>query len=185
MKPLIVCLLAAFSLPLYASEKQESCSHWMSLFKPMCQRLHQVWHDGDTEGYFTGYAWHNRYTYTPEKISTYNETAWGGGIGKGYFDEKGNWHGLFAIAFLDSHRNVEPAAGYAYQKIFTVHNHLKTGLGLSVLVTSRSDINHNIPFPGILPWASVLYKKVTVAATYIPGTSTNGNVLFVLGKYTF
>lgn len=185
MKRLILFIFVCFSVQLFAAEAEEPCSHWTSFFKPMCMRLHQIWYEGDTEGILTGYAWHNRYTYSPEKIKKYNEAALGGGLGKGFYDEKGNWHALYAMAFLDSHSNVEPAAGYAYQKVFTIHNHLKAGLGFSILVTSRADINNNIPFPGVLPWASIIYKKVTIAATYIPGTSSNGNVLFLLGKYTF
>lgn len=155
--------------------------------QPVCQRLNQVWYEGRDELYLSGYAWHNRYTYTPEKIKTYNEAAWGGGLGKGLFDEKGNWHGLYAIGFLDSHRHIEPAVGYAYLKVATLHNDLKAGLGYSVLVTSRVDYFNGIPFPGALPWASVFYKRVTLAATYIPGISGNknvGNVLYVLGKIT-
>lgn len=173
------------SYQVQASLNTEPCEHWNSLFKPICVRLHQIWTEGTTDTYFTTYAWHNRWTYSHEKIRKYNEAALGGGLGKGFYDEKGNWHALYAIAFLDSHSDVEPAVGYAYQKIFTVHNNLKAGLGYSILLTARSDINNYIPFPGLLPWVSVVYKRATVAATYIPGNSYNGNVLFILGKYTF
>ena len=165
--------------------EHKSCSHVLSFFKPVCQRLQQIWTEGNGELYLSGYAWHNRYIYTPEKIKSYNEKAWGGGLGKGFFDEKGNWHGLFAFAFLDSHKNVEPAAGYAYLKVATLYKDLKAGLGYTVLVTMRPDLNKGIPFPGALPWASVFYKKATLAATYIPGFNNNGNVLYLLVKYTF
>lgn len=185
MKKLIGCLLLLLTTASFATEQTEHCAHWKSFFKPMCQRLRQVWSEGNNELYLSGYAWHNRYTYPAEKIKNYNENAWGGGLGKGLFDEKGNWHGLFAFAFLDSHSNVEPVVGYAYLKVATIHKDLKAGLGYTVLVTSRPDINHNIPFPGALPWASIFYKKVTLAATYIPGFNHNGNVLYVLAKYTF
>ncbi|MDI1351658.1 MAG: lipid IV(A) palmitoyltransferase PagP, partial [bacterium] len=114
-----------------------------------------------------------------------NEAAWGGGFGKGLFDEKGNWHGLSVIAFLDSHSNIEPAAGYTYLKVASLGQELKAGLGFSLLITSRADINHNIPFPGALPWASIFFKKITLSATYIPGFNNNGNVMYLLGKYTF
>ena len=49
----------------------------------------------------------------------------------------------------------------------------------------RPDLNKGIPFPGALPWASLFYKKTTLAATYIPGFNHNGNVLYLLAKYTF
>ena len=187
MKRIISLFSLLFSLNVIANSEiqQETCVHWLSFFKPYCQRLHQVWSDGDLEIYLSGYAWHNRYTYRPEKIKTYNEEAWGTGLGKGLFDEKGNWHGLYLIAFLDSHKNIEPAAGYAYLKVITIYKDLRAGVGYSVLITARPDINHGYPFPGVLPWASIFYKKVSLAATYIPGSSGAGNVLYILGKYTF
>jgi palmitoyl transferase len=185
MKKLITALFFFHSLNVHAEADKEYCSHWFSWFKPVCQRLHQVLDEGANELYISGYAWHNRYIYTPEKINQYNEAAWGGGLGKGLFDEKGNWHGLFAFAFLDSHKNIEPIAGYAYLKVGTVHKDLKIGLGGAVLVTARPDINNGVPFPGALPWLSIFYKKATLGATYIPGFNTNGNVLYLLVKYTF
>src|SRR3989338_7712810 len=103
MKKLITSLLLCISLNGFTAEAPNTCSHWLSLFKPICQRLHQVWSEGDTDLYISGYAWHNRYIYSREKIKSYNENAWGGGLGKSLFDEKGNWHALYAIAFLDSH----------------------------------------------------------------------------------
>lgn len=184
MKRFMICLLMLSSFQSFANQDQP-CDHWLSLFKPMCQRLHQVWTEGYSELYVSGYAWHNRYTYRPEKIKSFNEAAWGGGLGKGLFDEKGNWHGIYAIAFLDSHRHVEPAAGYAYLKVAHLGDHLKAGIGYSVLVTSRVDILNNIPFPGVLPWASIFYKRTTLAATYIPGAAGAGNVLYILAKYSF
>ncbi|MGL6029499.1 MAG: lipid IV(A) palmitoyltransferase PagP [Legionella sp.] len=188
MKKLLALMLLLHSLSPSAQEalvNTESCAHWMSFFKPACQRLNQVWTQGDNELYLTGYSWHNRYTYRKEKIKTFNELAWGGGLGKGLFDEKGNWHGLYAMAFLDSHRHVQPAAGYAYLKVAQLSRDLKAGLGYAVVVTSRVDINHNIPFPGVVPWASIFFKRATLGATYIPGTSNNGNVLFLFVKYNF
>jgi palmitoyl transferase len=185
MKRFITALLLCISLSAFSAEDSQACSHWMSLFKPVCHRIHQIWTEGDTDLYISGYAWHNRYIYSPAKIKRYNENAWGGGLGKSLFDEKGNWHALYAIAFLDSHRHVEPAVGYAYSWMLHLNEDLKAGIGYSVLVTSRVDINHNIPFPGAVPWATLFIKKVSVAAAYIPGNSNNGNVLYVVGKYTF
>lgn len=169
------------------NEAPKGCSYWIPLFKPFCRRLHQVWTEGNKELYLSGYAWHNRFTYSRERLQRkhYNELAWGGGFGKGFFDEKGNWHGLYAFAFLDSHRNVEPTAGYAYLKVAKLSHHLKAGLGFSLLVTARPDILHYIPFPGAVPWAGVFYKRMSLKAAYIPGSSTNGNVLYLVGTYTF
>jgi len=155
-----------------------------SWFKRAAMRLKQVWTEGNSEIYGSGYAWHNRYLYSREKINSYNETAWGGGFGKGFYDEKGNWHALSAIAFLDSHNNIEPAVGYAYLKTAQLGANSRLGLGYSVLLTARPDINHNIPFPGLLPWATYTYKQASLLATYIPGAQHAGNVLFIMGKWT-
>jgi palmitoyl transferase len=185
MKKIFGIALFFLSTCLFAAEQSEPCTHGGSIVTSICKRLHLIWKQGKTELYLSGYAWHNRYTYSQEKIDSYNEAAYGTGLGKGYFDERGNWQGLYAYAFLDSHKNVEPVVGYAYLKVFPIHHEFKAGIGYTLLVTARPDINHNIPFPGALPWASLFYKKVTLAATYIPGFNNNGNVLYLVGKYTF
>ena len=188
MRKFSIGILMLFSLNAFsAEEQQETCSKWFSLFKPVCQRFHQVWTEGNTDLYISGYAWHNRFTYSPKRIriKKYNELAWGGGFGKGFFDERGNWHGLYAFAFLDSHKNVEPVIGYAHLYVAEFDKNFKAGLGYSVLITARPDILHNIPFPGAVPWAGVFFKKLSVKAAYIPGTGSNGNVLYMVGTYTF
>ncbi|MFA6303978.1 MAG: lipid IV(A) palmitoyltransferase PagP [Legionella sp.] len=174
-----------YSLTVFANQNHKSCSRWVSFVKPVCQRLHHIWVDGDTDLYLSGYAWHNRYTYTPEKVQSYNELAWGGGLGKSLFGTHHDWQGIYAIGFLDSHRHVEPAVGYAYLKVASFTPNLKAGLGFTVLVTSRVDIYNGIPFPGVLPWAGIFYKKAAIAATYIPGAVGAGNVLYIIGKYSF
>ena len=179
----LMLLCSVHSTLLFAT-KTPVCTQSTRLFKRACLRLHQVWTQGNTDMYLSGYAWHNRYTYPRERIKTFNEQALGGGFGKGLFDEKGNWHGLYAFAFLDSHRHLEPVVGYDYLKVANLSTNLKAGIGYTVLVTSRVDIFNNIPFPGILPWTGVFYKKASIAATYIPGSSGAGNVLFLVGKYT-
>lgn len=162
----------------------DDCQHGPQWFQHFCHRLHQVWKDGDNELYMTGYAWHNRYIYPPENIHRYNELAWGGGLGKGFYDEDGDWHGLSAFAFLDSHKNVEPAAGYAFLKMFALNENARIGAGYSILVTSRADIIHSIPIAGALPWLSFTYRRAALAATYIPGARGAGNVLFIIAKWT-
>lgn len=167
------------------AESSETCHRWPSWFKPACQRLYNTWTKGEKELYLSGYAWHNRYRYTPEKIASYNEAAWGGGLGKSYYDEKGDWSGFYAFGFLDSHKNIEPAIGYAYLKVAHLNEKAHVGLGYTVLVTARPDILNGIPFPGLLPWASIGYGKASICVTYIPGAQNIGNVLFIVGKYLF
>jgi lipid IVA palmitoyltransferase len=185
MKKLIACLALFYSLTVFGDQIHESCSGWALIIKPVCQRLHHIWVDGDTDLYLSGYAWHNRFTYTPEKIDSYNEQAWGGGMGKSLFGPNHDWQGIYAIGFLDSHRHVEPAVGYAYLKVASVTPNLKAGIGFTIIATSRVDIYHSIPFAGVLPWAGGFYKKAGIAATYIPGAVGAGNVLYIIGKYSF
>jgi palmitoyl transferase len=167
------------------SQSSGPCAHWPSWFQSACSRLHQIWTEGSNDLYLTGYAWHNRYKYSPERVKKYNELAWGGGLGRGLYDEDGDWHGLYAFAFLDSHKNVEPIAGYAFLKTAHLNENLSIGGGLSAFVTARPDIFHGIPFPGVLPWASITYERLTLCATYIPGAKDAGNVLFLLAKWQF
>ena len=167
------------------SDVPEHCQTWPDWLRPVCQRPYETWTEGDLELYVPGYAWHNRYKYSEEKIKTYNEWALGGGLGKGFYDEKGDWHGLYAFVFLESHSKLEPIAGYAFLKTLHMNDTTSAGLGFTVFLTARPDILNNAPFPGILPWASLTYRKIAFLATYIPGAQDVGNVLFLLAKYTF
>lgn len=169
-----LCYLTA--MPLYA--EAETTSWWDKL----TNGISAIWHSDQTDFYFSGYAWHNRWTYSPEKIKKYNELAWGGGIGKTYTDTKGNTHSLSVIAFADSHNKFEPVAGYYYQYMVPVTENTALGLGFTAVVTTRADLFKGRPFVGALPWFSLNYKKVSLGGTYIPGTSGNGNVLFLIGK---
>ena len=165
------------------SAQSKPCSHWPAWARDICLRPYQAWNQGDNELYISGYAWHNRNYYDSDRVHQYNENAWGGGAGKSFYDEKGNWHGLFAFAFQDSHKYLQPVVGYAFLKVLNLTENLKTGLGYTVLVTQRPDIFHGIPFPGALPWTTISYRRASISATYIPGSRNVGNVLFVVAKW--
>lgn len=165
---------------------ESGCKSWPKWFQKICIRAKQIIDEGDNALVLSGYAWHNRNYYSKEKIRTYNETAWGGGVGRGFYDEDHDWHGYFGLAFLDSHKNLEPTLGYAFLKVWEIgKTPFELGLGFSALITARPDINKGRPFPGALPLISLGTKTVTVYATYIPGSSGVGNVLFVFGKISF
>ncbi|WP_082651520.1 lipid IV(A) palmitoyltransferase PagP [Legionella rubrilucens] len=172
--------------PVYANETTP-CASKPWLLRKMCLRLHQIWYEGSNELYLPFYAWHNRFMYTEEKLRTthYNENAWGGGMGKGFYDEDGDWHGLYAMAFLDSHKHVQPVAGYAFLKTLQLSPNARIGGGYSVLVTMRPDIFDGYPFPGAAPWIGLTYKQVSLSAAYVPGGTNIGNVLFVFARLTF
>ena len=180
----ILVLLSSLHQVAFADAAATPCEKWPSSLRFICLRPYQTWTQGNNELYLSGYAWHNRYYYDSERARQYNELAYGGGLGKSFYDEKGNWHGLFAIAFLDSHKNVEPTAGYAYLKVLHLSENARVGLGYSILVTQRPDINSGTPFAGALPWMSINYRRFSISGTYIPGYRKNmGNVLFALMKW--
>ncbi len=167
------------------AETPAHCKNWPDWLKPVCVRPYQAWTEGNNDLYLTGYAWHNRFTYPEHKLGTYNEHAWGGGLGRSFFDEKGDWHGLYAFAFLESHSKVEPIGGYAFLKTFHISETSSAGIGFTVFITARPDILNGVPFPGALPWAGLNYRRASVMAIYIPGSRGVGNVLFMIAKYTF
>lgn len=150
-------------------------------------RLNQIWFDGTTDLYLTGYAWHNRYTYEAQKIrdAKYNEFAEGGGLGRGFYDEDGDWHALYAMGFADSHYNFQPLIGYGFLKMLHLPKTFNAGAGFTWFITQRKDIFHGIPFIGIpLPMVSVGVNRFSIYATYVPGKTNIGNVLFLFGKIT-
>lgn len=101
-------------------------------------------------------------------------------------DEKGNWHGLYAMAFKDSWNKWEPIAGYGWESTWRplADENFHLGLGFTAGVTARDNWNY-IPLPVLLPLASVGYGPVTFQMTYIPGTYNNGNVYFAWMRFQF
>lgn len=139
---------------------------------------------GNSDVYIPLHTWHNRHFYTSEKIDSFNENPWGIGFGKSYLDEQQNWHGFYTMAFLDSHSKIEPIAGYGYTKNWYKKDWF-VGAGYTVFVTARSDINHYLPIPGVLPLVSTGYKNFSLMGTYLPGKTGSGNIAFIWGRYTF
>lgn len=186
-KLLVMVIVGLFVVAASYADEAPACAKMPFLLKKACLRLHQIWVDGDNDVYLTLYAWHNRYTYTPEKMATtiYNERAWGGGFGRSLYDEEGDWQGIYGFAFLDSHNHVQPIVGYGFQKIARVGMDLRLGAGGSVLVTMRPDIFGGYPFPGAAPMVSITFKHFSVNAAYVPGGTNIGNVLFVFTKWQF
>jgi palmitoyl transferase len=141
--------------------------------------------DGNNDVYIPLHIWHNRHFYTDKSIKSYNEVPLGIGFGKSYLDEKNNWHGFYAMEFLDSHNEIEPIVGYAYIKnLIGNKNDVRFGAGYTAIITFRKDSNY-IPLPGILPIASISYKNFSLNGTYIPGGTGNGNVAFFWSTYSF
>lgn len=101
----------------------------------------------------------------------------GFGLGKYRFDDDGDWHALYTIAFQDSHYDVEPIAGYGFQKMWRPADDFRFGVGYTVGVTVRKDLRY-LPIPVIALLLSAEYKQLAVQSTYIPDGEGHGNILF-------
>ena len=88
--------LLLLSTPSFAVTK---CDNWPKWFQKICIRSKQIINEGDNALVLSGYAWHNRHYYTSEKINSYNESEWGAGFGRGFYDEDYDWHAFFGLAF--------------------------------------------------------------------------------------
>ena len=139
--------------------------------------LSQTWHSPDVELYVPINTWHNRNYYQSEEIDDFNERPWGLGAGKYRYDEEGDWHAIYAMAFLDSNKEIEPIIGYGFQKVWRANENLRLGLGYTIGVTVRQDFDY-VPIPLFLPLFSVKYKQVALQSTYVPGGQGHGNILF-------
>ena len=152
-----------------------NADEWMTTFR---ENIAQTWQQPEHyDLYIPAITWHARFAYDKEKTDRYNERPWGGGFGLSRWDEKGNWHGLYAMAFKDSWNKWEPIAGYGWESTWRplADENFHLGLGFTAGVTARDNWNY-IPLPVLLPLASVGYGPVTFQMTYIPGTYNNGNV---------
>ena len=150
------------------------------------QHLSDIWHKGDYEVYVPFWTYHMPYAYSAEKRATFTSYPAGGGIGKGWFNESGNWEGIFAVEFADSHGKPQYQVGYGWVPTWhPLDNQFRVGAGLTAFVFMRSDIANYAPLPGILPVGSIGYGPVDVQVAYIPGGQGNGNVLFWWAKFAF
>lgn len=172
---ILLFALCVFSLSATAgAESTDNPSTWIKVK----DSLSATWTSENYELYIPVNTWHNRSYYSTEKIASYNEQPWGLGVGKYRIDEDGDWQGLYAMAFLDSHNKVEPIVGYGYQKIWRPAEEFRLGVGYTIGVTLREDSNYLLPIPVVAPLFSVGYKELAVQSTYIVGGEGHGNILF-------
>ena len=169
-----------------SSESAESKSWYASAWDTAGQHLSDLWTKGDVELYVPFWSYHLPFAYTPEKRASYTEYPAGGGLGKGWYNASGNWEGVYVMGFQDSHAQPMYMAGYGWVPTWNpINEQSRIGIGATVFLFMRSDINGYAPTPGILPMATVGYGPVDVQVAYIPGGEGNGNVLFWWAKYSF
>lgn len=152
--------------------------------------LTNIAEEGRWDLYLSGYAYHGRNTYTEERIQKLNEKAWGAGVGKTVRNEKGNDESLYFMEIRDSHMHPQWMAGYSYQWIhpITTGSSLEVGAGVTALLMRRTDWFGGVPFPVILPVASIGTQGAKLMATFVPRLSTpkgKGDVILLFAKFEF
>lgn len=145
--------------------------------------ISNAYNNGALEFYLPFETYHLRSKYTAEKIATYQEHPVGFGLGSGLYNEKGNWEGVYAMAFQDSHFKPSYIAGYGWKAIWRPAEDVRLGLGYTAGLMSRADILSYVPFPIVLPLASVAYRNFSLEGTFVPGGKGNGNIFFIWAKW--
>lgn len=106
----------------------------------------------------------------------WNESNWGLGFER-EFDNGSHWVKLaMGNGFVDSQDEMSYMAGGGIMRRFRlprVANEGYVALGAVGFVMTRRDVNHNRPFPGILPAFSVGTRKFALNVTYIPGAAAD------------
>lgn len=86
-------------------------------YHTLSNNVAQTWNEPEHyDLYVPAITWHARFAYDKEKTDKYNERPWGAGFGVSRWDEKGNWHGLYLMAFKDSLISGSPSAATAGRK---------------------------------------------------------------------
>jgi hypothetical protein len=189
VKAVTVSLLCGSFAPVHAAANDahdQQCDYKRDWLSAACERVMRVAREGTWDVYVTGYGWHiDGFDGRRHEL---NPWSYGGGAGKHWTDANGNEDVLFALAFSDSHHNVEPIGGYARQWYTKpVLGGLQAGGGYFVGITARSDVAHYLPVPIALPIGSVRYKKASLMGTFIPRIPglNDGDVAFFWGRYEF
>jgi palmitoyl transferase len=141
------------------------------------RRLEDIWASDRLDLYFPLYTWHNRLLYKPGYTEKYNEIPGGFGFGRSVFDEDGDEHALYIIGFSDSNDRFQPYGGYFFINNFYQKADFRAGIGFSLGFSARYEYQY-VPFPFPLPVLSLMYKNISIQATYVPSGYNEGNVLF-------
>lgn len=154
-----------------------------SWFERLRDPVVDAYDEGTWEFYLPLRTHHLRSKYSAEKIARYQESPLGFGVGRGLYNEHGNWEGVYAMAFQDSHSKPMYSVGYSWKAIWRPAEDVRLGLGYTAGLMSRVDIFSYVPFPIILPVASIAYKNLNLETSYVPGGQGNGNIFFIWAKW--
>lgn len=187
-KPALSSLIVAsflISPPSFAQETEDQ-----GPFEKVGATFKNIAKEGRWDLYLSGFAYHDRSTYTDSHIRKMNEKAWGGGIGKTIRNERGNNESLYFMVIRDSIRRPQWMTGYAYEWIHPIgaSGKLEAGAGITALITRRSDWWGGKPIPGILPIASIGTQNAKLMATFLPRFAApkgKGNVVLLFARIEF
>lgn len=155
-----------------AEQRRSGISGW---FGDAWEGGKRILRDGRTDFLLPMYSWHPAFAY-PNRDAQ-NHYSWGAGVARTLIDERDNERIVYALAFSDSHYDLQVTAGYGWLARWPLFAGLKGGLGYTVFVAARSDANY-IPFPGILPIAGIGTDRVMFYGSWIPFS----DVLFVFAR---
>ena len=180
-----VIRIAAAIATIAAVPAHASTNDQKGFFEDAWDSLKLTYDEGAPELLIPTYTWHLPFAYTREKINQYQNFPYGLGYGRGRYDEKGNYHGVYAMGFQDSHFKPEWLVGYAWKTYWRLGGEIKGGLGFTVGVTTRADYSHYMPVPLIFPVGSIESGRWSLDVAYVPGGKGNGNVMFFTNKWRF
>jgi outer membrane protein W len=151
------------SVGLIAPEQRQP--GWKGWFADAWEGSTRIFREGHSDLLLPMYSWHPAFAY-PNRFEQ-NHYSWGVGLARTLIDEKDNERIVYALGFSDSHYDLQATAGYAWIARWPLVAGLKGGLGYTVFMALRSDANY-IPFPAILPLASIGTDRVMLYGSWIP-----------------
>ena len=100
----------------------------------------------------------------------WNEDNWGLGIEREFASSSPWVKVALANGFKDSMGNPSYMAGGGLKRRFShrARDDFYVDLGGVAFLMTREDVNHNKPFPGVLPAATFGFKRVALNLTYMP-----------------
>jgi outer membrane protein W len=155
----------------------ERTAGWKGWFGDLWEGSQRNFKAGDAGLLLPLFTFHPAYKY-PNRDDN-NNFPYGVGYVRNFVDAKDNERLIYALAFSDSHYDLQPVVGWAWLARWPLAGSVKAGLGYTAFVTARADANY-LPFPAILPLASIGTDRVTFYGMWIPTTE----VLFFFARVT-
>jgi Antimicrobial peptide resistance and lipid A acylation protein PagP len=146
-----------------------------------------VYLKGDDQLFISGHAHHGRSSYTPAKLATLNEHAWGLGWAK-TLRKDGIHRGVYGFVISDSHKDPQYMLGYSYEKAYYFNKDWYIAAGVAPMIVRREDMFGKMPFPAAFPLVSIGNQTAELRAVYIPRLSKNlgnGDVLYLFGSIKY